>query len=144
MNCLRTALQEHTRHFFVSNPSHPNLNWSWNSSTLATWCEKLTHWKRSWCWERSKAGGEGDDRVWDGWMASLTQWTWVWASSGSWWWTGRPGMLRFMGSLRVGHDWAIELNWTEKSAYVFYNHKLAILNNVSDIKETLLPPRPPF
>ena len=60
--------------------------------------------------ERLKAGGEGDNRRWDGWMASPTQWTWVWVDSGSWWWTGRPGMLRFMGSQRVGHDWAIKLN----------------------------------
>ena len=59
------------------------------------------------------AGGEGDDRGWDGWMASLTQWTWVWVNSGSWWWTGRPGVLWFMGSQRVGHDWVTELNWTE-------------------------------
>ena len=59
------------------------------------------------------AGGEGDDREWDGWMASLTRWTWVWVNSGSWWWTGRPGALRFMGSQRVGHDWATELNWTD-------------------------------
>ena len=55
--------------------------------------------------------GEGDDRGWDGWMASLTQWTWVWVNSGSWWWTGRPGVLQFMGSQRVGHNWATELNW---------------------------------
>ena len=60
---------------------------------------------------RLKAGGEGDDRGWDGWMASLTRWTWVWLNFGSWWWTGRPGMLRFMGSQRVGHDWVTELNW---------------------------------
>ena len=60
---------------------------------MVTWCEELTHWKRRWCWERLKAGGEGDDRGWDGWMALPTQWTWVWVSSGSWWWTGRPGML---------------------------------------------------
>ena len=59
------------------------------------------------------AGGEGDDRGWDGWMASLTWWTWVWANSRSWWWTGRPGVLRFMGLQRVGHDWATKLNWTE-------------------------------
>ena len=72
-------------------------------------------WKRPWCWERLKAGGEGDDRGWDGWMASLTQWTWVWVNSGSWWWTGRPGVLRFMGSQRVEHDWVTELNWTEWS-----------------------------
>ena len=79
--------------------------------TPPTWCDELTHWKRPWCWERLKAGGEGDDRGWDGWMASPTQWTWVWVDSGSWWWTGRPGMLRFMGSQRVRHDWATELNW---------------------------------
>ena len=86
--------------------------WSWNSSTLATWCKELTHLKRPWCWERLKAGGERDDRGWDGWMASPTWWTWVLVDSGSWWWTGRPGMLWFMGSQRVGHDWETELNWT--------------------------------
>ena len=83
---------------------------SWNSNTLATWCEELTHLKRPWCWERLKAGGKGDDRGWDGWMASTTQWTWVWASFGSWWWAGRPGMLQSMGLQRVRHDWATELN----------------------------------
>ena len=62
---------------------------------------------------RLRAGGEGDDRGWDGWMASPTQWTWVWVDSGSWWWTGRSGMLWFMGLQRVGHDWVTELNWTE-------------------------------
>ena len=61
--------------------------------------------------ERLRAGGEGNDGGWDGWIVSLTQWTWVWLDSGSWWWTGRPGMLQFMGSQRVGHDWANELNW---------------------------------
>ena len=86
--------------------------WSWNSNTLAIWCEELTHLKRSWCWERLKAWGEGDDRGWNGWMASLTQWTWVWVNSGSWWWTGKPGVLQSMGSQRVRHDWATELNWT--------------------------------
>ena len=85
--------------------------WKWNSNTLATWCEELTHMKRPWCWERLKAGGEGNDRGWDGWMASLTQWTWVWVNSGSWWWTGRPGVLQSMGLQRVRHDWATELNW---------------------------------
>ena len=84
--------------------------WSWNSSTLATSCEELTHLKRPWCWEGLGAGGEGDDRGWDGWMASPTWRTWVWVSSGSWWWTGRPGMLQSMGSQRVRHDWATELN----------------------------------
>ena len=65
------------------------------------------------CWEGLGARGEGDDRGWDFWMASLTRWTWVWVNSGSWWWTGRPSVLWFMGSQRVGHDWATELNWTE-------------------------------
>ena len=82
---------------------------SWNSSTLATSWEELTYWKRLWCWEGLGAG-EGDNRWWDGWMASPTQWTWVWVNSGSWWWTGRPGVLRFMGLQRVGHDWVTELN----------------------------------
>ena len=69
--------------------------------------------KRPWCWERFRAGGDGDDRGWDGWMASLTQCTWVWVNSRSWWWTGRPGVLRFIGSQRVGHNWETELNWKE-------------------------------
>ena len=81
--------------------------------TLATSCDELTQWKRPWCWERLGAGGERNDRGWDGWMASPTWWAWVWVNSGSWWWTGRPGMLRFMGSQRVRHDWVTELNWTE-------------------------------
>ena len=72
-----------------------------------------THLRRPWCWERLKAGGEGDDRGWDGWMPSPTQWTWIWISSGSWLWTGRPGVLQSMGSQRVRHDWVAELNWTE-------------------------------
>ena len=63
-----------------------------------TWCEEPTYWKRPWCWKRLKEGGEGDDRGWDGWMASPTQWTWVWVNSWSWWWTGRPGVLQSMGS----------------------------------------------
>ena len=89
--------------------------WSWNSNTLVTWCEELTHLKWPWCWERLKVGGEGDDRGWDGWMASLTQRTWVWVNSGSWWWTGRPGMLQSMGLQRVGHNWVTELNyWRNK------------------------------
>ena len=85
--------------------------WSWNSNPLATSWEELTHWKRPWCLEGLGAGGEGDNRGWDGWMASLTRWAWVWVNSGSLWWTGRPGVLRFMGSQRVGHDWVTELNW---------------------------------
>jgi len=69
--------------------------------------------EKTWCWERLKEGGEGDDRGWDGWMASLTQRTRVWVNFLSWWWTGRPGVLQYMGLQRVGHDWATELNWTE-------------------------------
>ena len=68
--------------------------------------------EKTWCWEGLGAGEEGDDRAWDGWMASPTWWAWGWVNSGSWWWTGRPGMLWFMGSQRVGHDWVTELNWT--------------------------------
>ena len=87
------------------------------ANTLATWCEEMTHLKRLWCWERLKAGGEGDDRGWDGWMASPTQWTWVWVDSRSWFWTRRTSMLWFMGLQIVGHNWATELNWTEDSSY---------------------------
>ena len=71
-----------------------------------------THQKRPWGWERLKAGGEGDDRGWDGWMTSPTWWTWVWASSRSWWWTGKPGVLQSMVSQWAWHDWVTELNWT--------------------------------
>ena len=80
----------------------------WSSNTFATWCKQSTHYKRPWCWERLKAGGEGDNRGWDGWMASPTQWTWVWASCRRWWRTGKLGMLQSMGSQRVGHDWVTE------------------------------------
>ena len=97
--------------------------WSWNSSTLATSCEELTHWKRPWCCKGLGAGGEGDDRGWDGWMASPTWWAWVWVNSGSWWWTGRPGVLRFVGSQRVGHDRVTELNWTEYQVQCLTHHK---------------------
>ena len=74
-------------------------------------CEELTHRKRPWCWERLKVGGKRDDRGWDGWMASLTQWTWVWVSSGSWWWTGKPGVLQSWGCKES--DMTGQLNWTE-------------------------------
>ena len=98
-------------------PVHPKWNQSWiflrradAETPLATRCEEVTNWKRPWCWKILKAG-EGDNRGWDGWMASPTRWAWVWASSGSWWWTGRPGMLQSIGSQGVGQDWATELNW---------------------------------
>ena len=90
-----------------------NWCWSWNSNSLATWCKGLTHLKRPWCWERLKVGGEGGDRGWDGWMASLIQWTWVWVNSENWWWIGKRGMLQSMESQRVSNNWATELNWTK-------------------------------
>ena len=97
-------------------PVHPQGNQSWifigrthaeaeSPNTLAIWCEELTHWKRPWCWERLRAGGEGDDRGWDGWMASPTLCTWVWVNSGSWRWTERPSKLQSMRWQRVGHNW---------------------------------------
>ena len=103
-------------------PVHPKEDQSWicigrtdaeaeTPNTLATWCEELTHVKRPWCWERLEAGGEGNNRGWDGWMASLTRWTWVWVSSMSWWWTGKPGMLQSMGVTEL--DTTERLNWTE-------------------------------
>ena len=84
--------------------------WNWSSNILATWCAELTHWKQPWCWERLKAGGEGDNRWWDSWIASPTWWIWVWASSGSWWWTGKPGVLHSMGHKES--DMTEWLNWT--------------------------------
>ena len=113
-------------------PVHPKGNQSWifigrtdvEAETPIVWpphsCKELTHWKRPWCWERFRAGGKGDDRGWDGWMALPTRRTWVWVDSRSWWWTGRPGVLPFMRSQRVGHDWATELNWTDSYFLCFY------------------------
>ena len=95
------------------------------SNTLVTWCKEPTHWKRPWCWKRLKVGGEGDNRGWDDWMTSPTQWTWVWVNSGSWWWTMRPGVLQSMGLQRVGDDWATELKW-QMSGF-FYTHLLSLL-----------------
>ena len=100
-----------------TSPEYSLEGLCWGSNTLATWCEELTHLKTPWCWEKLRAGGEGDDRGWDGWMASLSQWTWVWVNSRSSWWTGGPGMLQSMGSQRVGHDWTTKLNWTECGKY---------------------------
>ena len=82
----------------IQRKSVLNIHWkdwccSWRCNPLPTWCKKLTHYKRSWCWERLKAGAEGDHRGWYGWMASPTWWTWTWASSEGWWWTGKTGML---------------------------------------------------
>ena len=85
--------------------------WSWNSITLATWWKEPTHLKRACFWERLKVV-EGDDRM-RLLMASQTRWTWVWIWSRRWWWTGKPDFLKSMGSQRVGHTQATELNWTE-------------------------------
>ena len=85
--------------------------WSWNSNTWATWREELIHLKRSWCWERLRAGGDGYDREWDGWMTSLTWWTWAWVNFRSWWWTGRPGVLRSWACKES--DTTERLNWIE-------------------------------
>ena len=82
-------------------------------------CKKKTHWKRPWCWERLKAGGERDDRGWDGWMTSPTHQTWVWVNPGSWWWTGSPGTLKSMGSQRVRQDWTTE--WNRRRVYSLCN-----------------------
>ena len=79
------------------------------------WRQEPTYLKRPWCWERLKARGEEGNRGWDDWMASPTQWKWVWVSSGGWWWTRKPGVLQSMGSPRVKHDWVNELNWTESN-----------------------------
>ena len=102
-------------------PLHPKGNQSWifigrtEAETPVLWPPHVKSWLigKDWCWEGLGAGEEGDDRGWDGWMASLTRWMWAWVNSGSWWWTRRPGVLQFMESQRVGHDWATELNWTE-------------------------------
>ena len=105
-------------------PVNPKGNQSWifirrtdadieTPNTLATWCEELTHWKRLWCWKRLKAGREGNDRGWDGWMALPTWWAWVWASSGIWWWTGMSDILQSMGLHRLRHNWGTELNWID-------------------------------
>ena len=128
------------------NPSVLNIHWtdwcwSWNFNTLATWCKELTHLKRPWCWERLKVGGEGDNRGWDGWLASPTRWTWIWASSGSWWWTGKPDLPKSIRLKRVGHDWVTELTYglfqmsTQKQGgrliHLFCNLPTSKLNNIS-------------
>ena len=120
-------LRSHVIHIFSCLVDFLDLWWS--EHFLCTFLmeftsrEELTHWKRLWCWEGLGSGGEEDDRGWDGWMASPTRWTWVWVNSGSWWWTGRSGVLQFMGSERVGHN--KRLNWTElREFYLFSFSKL--------------------
>ena len=124
--CFSTVVMEKTLESPLDSkeiqPIHPKGDQSWvfigrpdvegETNTLATWCEEQTPWRITWCWERLKAGGEGDDRRWDGWMIIPTRWTWVWASSGSCWKTGKTGMLQSMGLQWVGHDWVTELKLT--------------------------------
>ena len=117
-------------------PVHPRGNQSWifigktdaeaeTPDTLAAWCEKLTHLIRPWCWERLKSGGEEDNRGWDGWMASPTPWTWVWASSRSWWWTGKPGIHRVTKSRTWLSYWTELIHLNLKKCYAcIKNHFL--------------------
>ena len=106
-----------------TNPVHPKGNQSW-IFIGRTDAEAPILWPpdgKNWLIEKDPDAGkdcrweEKGTTLWDGWMASLTQWTWVWVSSGNWWWTGRPGELQSMGSQRVGHDWGTELNWTSST-----------------------------
>ena len=92
-------------------------------------------WKRPWCWERLMTGGEGDNRGWGGWMASPTQWTWVWVDSRSWWWTEKPGILRFMGSQRVRHNWATELKYTYNQFTSLYSRNNSVKQLSSNTKK---------
>ena len=113
-NVVLKKTLESSLDFKEIQPVHPKGNqpwifigriwgWRWNANTLATCCEEVTHWKRPWCWERLKVG-EGDDRGWDDWMTSLTQWTSVWATSRRWWRMRNPGLLQTMALQRVRHD----------------------------------------
>ena len=126
-------------------PVHSKGDWSQvffgrnnaKAETPVLWPPHVKCWligKRLWFWEGLGAGGEGDDRGWDGWMASLTQWTWVWVNSGSWWWTGRTGMLQFMRSQRVGHNWVTELNWTELNWNFLWSYIETIHTYISNAK----------
>ena len=125
--CFWTVVLEKTLEspldFKEIQPGHSEGDQPWDffgrndakAETPVLWPPHAKSWfiEKDWCWEGLGVGGEGDDRGWDGWMASPTRWTWVWVNSGSWWWTGRPGVLRFLGSQRVGHDWATEPNWMD-------------------------------
>jgi len=121
-------------------PIHSKGDQSWvffgrsdaKAETPILWPPHAKSWLigKDWCWEGLGAGEEGDDRGWDGWMASLTQWTWVWVNSGSWWWTGRPGVLQFMESQRVGHDWMTELTeWLTLALFVMVLPKVHLTSH---------------
>ena len=106
---------------------------------LASWCKELTHWKRSWCWERLKVGGEGDNRGWDGWMASLTWWTRVCR----WWRTGMPGMLQSMELQRVRHNWKLS-NSKDIHGYLYVYNKVNLRPLVSHWCVSFLCILPPY
>ena len=141
--CFWTVVLEKTLESHLDckeiQPIHPKGNQSWifigrtdvEAETPILWPPDAKGWLiwKDWCWERLKAGGEGDDGGWDGWIASPTQWTWVWVNSGSWWWAGRPGVLQSMGSQRVGHDWATELNWTELNFFLYFSFSTLSFKN---------------
>ena len=118
--------------FFCNSLALSFVSFFWCIAVLLI-CSSLGSWfiRKDWCWEGLGAGGEGDDRGWDGWMASLTRWTRVWMNSGSWWWTGRPGVRQFMRLQRVGHDWATELNWVYKEQWPFVICMANILSSLS-------------
>ena len=127
-------------------PVHSEGDRSWvffgrndaKAETPVLWPPHAKSWLigKDWCWEGLEAGGERDDRGWDGWMASPTQWTWVWVNSVSRWWTRTPGMLQFMGSQRVGHDWVTELNWTDRKLGKTFNPVRASIYSVKCRKST--------
>ena len=128
----------------VLNIHWKDWHWSWNSNTLATWCKELTHLIRPSCWERLKVGGKGDDRGWDGCFASEIQWSWVWVNSGSCWWTRRPGVVQSVGSQRVRHNCATELNWNEsccRSSDQFHRAQNKIIRKTpgNEMTKVLLP-----
>ena len=141
--CLWTVVMEKTLESPLDSkenkPVNPKVNQSLifigstdaKAETPILWPPDAKNWlfgKRLWCWKRLKAGGEGDDRGWDGWMASPSLWTWVWVNSGSWWWTGKPGMLQSMGSKRV--DMTERLNWSELKLKYEYKMLSTILGEI--------------
>ena len=133
--CFWTAVLEKTLESLWDckeiQPVHPKGNQCWifigrtdaeaETPILGHLMQRIHSLEKTWCWEWLKEGGEVDDREWDGWMASPTQWTWVWVSCGSWWWTGKPGVVQSTGSQKVGYDWATELNWTKLKPNQLYS-----------------------
>ena len=112
--------------------------WGWSSNALAPWCEEPTDWKRPWCWERLRVGGEGDDRGWNGWMASLTQWTRDWASPGRWWRTGKPSVLQSMGSQRVSCE-ELDMTYDQTTATATHEYSAGLGLLPSGLQTWLFP-----